>query len=160
MASKLILPDLPRAKMFEHNGIMARVWQEFFRKLYVRTGGDQQLTNTEIAEIINHDNLIAERILFTNPDTNFESVADLTAWINGTTDQIIATDNGDGTITLSTPQDIDTFADVVFNSLEVDALYIGDQDTNGSWRFVTDGDNLNFEKRELGVWVRKGDVRP
>lgn len=35
----------------------------------------------------------------------------------GTADQIIVTDNGDGTFTLSLPQDIDTAADVQFGSL-------------------------------------------
>ncbi len=117
MTTLMNLPDVPRARMFDQNGTMNRVWQEFFRNLFVRTGGNEELSNTELADIINHFNLDASRILATGGDKNFESVADLTAWINGTTDQITATDNGDGTLTLSTPQNIDTNADVVFASL-------------------------------------------
>ena len=35
-------------------------------------------------------------------------------------------------------------------------LYIGDQSTNGSWRFYISGDNLVVEKRESGSWAEKG----
>lgn len=40
--------------------------------------------------------------------------------IGGTTNQVTVTDDGDGTVTLSTPQDTDTGADVTFNSLTGD----------------------------------------
>jgi len=42
--------------------------------------------------------------------------------ILGTTNQVIVTDNGDETITLSTPQNIDTDADVEFDSAILDDL--------------------------------------
>ena len=32
----------------------------------------------------------------------------------------------------------------------------GDEDTDGSWRFIPTGDNLNAEKRESGEWIPKG----
>lgn len=35
------------------------------------------------------------------------------------------------------------------------ALYIGAAGTNGSWRFVQNGDNLQLEQREAGSWVMK-----
>lgn len=54
--------------------------------------------------------LTASRLIATDSGKVFESVADLTAWIAGTTNQIIVTSDGDGTITLSTPQDIHTDA--------------------------------------------------
>jgi len=38
----------------------------------------------------------------------------------GTSNQVVVTDNGDGTITLSTPQDIDTEADFTLGSLDID----------------------------------------
>jgi len=56
------------------------------------------------------DDLTASRLISTDSGKTFESVEDLTAWIVGTTNQIIVTDNGDGTLTLSTPQDIHTDA--------------------------------------------------
>jgi len=42
----------------------------------------------------------------------------------GTIDQITVTDNGDGTVTLSTPQNIDTDADVTFDTATLDALFL------------------------------------
>jgi len=54
--------------------------------------------------------LVASRLIATDSGKTFESVSDLTAWIAGTTNQITVTDDGDGTITLSTPQDIHTDA--------------------------------------------------
>ncbi|MBT7628772.1 MAG: hypothetical protein HN597_03585 [Desulfobacula sp.] len=42
--------------------------------------------------------------------------------VGGTENQIEVVDNGDGTITLSTPQDIDTDADVEFDSATLDDL--------------------------------------
>ena len=93
MAKPVILPDLPRAKMFDNRtGVMQRIWQDFFRSFYSRIGGD----------------------------TN----------------------------------------DAVFNSVTANVFYIGDAETDGSWRLIISGDNLNFERRESSAWVRKGDVRP
>ena len=94
------------------------------------------------------ENLTASRMLSADANKKLVSIDDLTAWITGTIDQIIVTDNGDGTITLSTsnnfvpsdisgtvkqitvtdngdgtitlstPQDIDIEADVKFGSVE------------------------------------------
>ena len=41
-----------------------------------------------------------------------------------------------------------------------DAFYFGDPATNGTWRIVRDGDDLSFERRELGVWVFKMKINP
>ena len=37
-----------------------------------------------------------------------------------------------------------------------DALYFGEASTNGTWRAIRDGNNLNFERRESGTYVKKG----
>lgn len=50
--------------------------------------------------------LVASRLIATDSGKTFESVADLTAWIAGTSNQINIADDGDGTLTISTPQDI------------------------------------------------------
>lgn len=34
-------------------------------------------------------------------------------------------------------------------------LYIGDPNTNGSWRFFDDGTNLIVQRREAAIWVEK-----
>jgi len=54
--------------------------------------------------------LVASRLVATDTGKVFESITDLTAWIAGTTNQIIVTNDGDGTITLSCPQNIHTDA--------------------------------------------------
>ena len=36
------------------------------------------------------------------------------------------------------------------------AFYLGDPNTNGSWRIVRSGDNLVRQRRESGSWVTKG----
>lgn len=53
--------------------------------------------------------LTASRIIATDADKALESI-DLNDWIAGTTDQITVTDDNDGTVTLSLPQDYDTGA--------------------------------------------------
>ena len=53
----------------------------------------------------------------TDSNKNVDSVTDLTAWIAGTTNQITVTDDTDGTVTLTLPQDFDTGADVNFGSV-------------------------------------------
>lgn len=40
------------------------------------------------------------------------------------------------------------------------AYYLGDPDTDGSWRIQQDGDDLSFERRELGSWVFKMKLNP
>jgi hypothetical protein len=40
------------------------------------------------------------------------------------------------------------------------ALYFGPADTDGSWRIVRSGNNLVFERRELGVWNTKDTITP
>jgi len=63
--------------------------------------------------------LVASRLVATDSGKVFESVADLTAWIAGTENQIIVTSDGDGTITLSCPQNIHTDAQVEFAGLTI-----------------------------------------
>ena len=78
-------------------------------------GGDSCFTSQKIPRLnsfgaITYDNLTASRLTSTDANKAMVSVSDLTTWIAGTTDQITVTDDGDGTVTLSTPQDINTTA--------------------------------------------------
>ncbi|KKL83359.1 hypothetical protein LCGC14_1975550, partial [marine sediment metagenome] len=50
------------------------------------------------------------------------SVADLTAWIAGTASQVVVANDGDGTITLSTPQNIHTGASPTFAGLTLSSI--------------------------------------
>lgn len=56
----------------------------------------------------------ASRLLATDSNQEFSSVDDLTAWIAGTSNQVTVTDDADGTVTLSAPQDIHTDAEPEF----------------------------------------------
>lgn len=40
------------------------------------------------------------------------------------------------------------------------AIYLGGATTEGSWRIIRSGNNLNFERREGGIWVEKGANLP
>ena len=74
--------------------------------------------------------LTASRLVQTDANKALTSIADLTSWIAGTTNQITVTSDGDGTVTLSTPQNIHTGASPTFAGLTV---------TNAINEFSTDG---------------------
>lgn len=61
----------------------------------------------------------ASRLLATDGSKALASVADLTSWVGGTANQIVSTSDGDGTITLSTPQDIATSSSPTFANLTI-----------------------------------------
>ncbi len=61
----------------------------------------------------------ASRILATNASKVVVSVDNFTAWVAGTTNQITVTDDGDGTVTLSLPQDIHTGASPYWEEVNV-----------------------------------------
>jgi len=64
--------------------------------------------------------LTASRLVATDNGKTFESVADLTAWIiQSSANQVVVTDNGDGTVTLSTPQDIHVDAHPEFAGITI-----------------------------------------
>lgn len=40
------------------------------------------------------------------------------------------------------------------------AIYLGNPNTNGTWKIVINGNDLEFQKRESGVFVMKGAMQP
>ena len=64
--------------------------------------------------------LTALRLLASNADKGLASVLDLTDWIAGTSNQVNVTDDDDGTLTLSTPQDIDENANPTFEGFTIE----------------------------------------
>lgn len=54
----------------------------------------------------------------------------------------------------------------VANKAYVDSVVVasigvfGDPDTNGSWKILIVGSNLEVQRREGGVWVKKGAYTP
>lgn len=118
-----------------------------------QTDGSMAVANLNLDELT-ISGLTALRLIATDALKKVVSVASLTAWIAGTADQltvtddgdgtvtlsipssfltgnilgtlnqVIVTDNGDGSVTLSLPQDLDTNADVTFDTLVLDQLKI------------------------------------
>lgn len=76
--------------------------------------------------------LTASRLTATNASKALASVADLTSWVAGTANQVAVADDSDGTITLSTPQDIHVDATpewagtVIKNSDDDTIFYVDD----------------------------------
>lgn len=81
--------------------------------------GDVNITGNLATTSLTLTDLTATRLVQSDASKALISVADLTAWIAGTTNQFIVADDGDGTLTGSLPQDIHTEADPVFNSVNL-----------------------------------------
>jgi len=55
-------------------------------------------------------------------------------------------------------QSVTTTASPSFSDVEIDAaeaFYLGDKTTDGSWRIIRNGTNLEMQRRESSVWVQK-----
>ncbi len=63
--------------------------------------------------------LTASRLTATNSVKALTSVSDLTSWIAGTSNRVTVGDDGDGTVTLTTPQDTHTGASPTFANLSL-----------------------------------------
>ena len=65
--------------------------------------------------------LTANRLISSNADKTLVS-SDLYSWVTETSNQVLIADDGDGTITLSTPQDIHTAATPTFAGLTLSSI--------------------------------------
>ena len=63
--------------------------------------------------------LTASLLVQTDSSKAMASVSDLTSWIAGTANQVAVADDSDGTVTLSTPQDIHTAASPTFAGITI-----------------------------------------
>ena len=89
--------------------------------------GDLTLGGDLTAEGITDNSLTASRLVATDGGSGLTSVGNLTSWVAGTANQVNVGDDADGTITLSTPQDIHSGASPTFANLTVtDDATIGD----------------------------------
>lgn len=75
------------------------------------------LTGLTTVQSLNVSSQTASRLLALDGSKNLASVADLTAWIAGTTNRVTVANDGDGSVTLSGPQDIHTGATPQFTRL-------------------------------------------
>jgi len=110
------------------------------RTFSINTGADADISlNVESDSKINQDvttdgsvifgnatlsNLAASRLIASNGSKKVVS-SDLASWVAGTSNQVSVADDGDGTITLSTPQDIHTSATPTFASATLGTVSAG-----------------------------------
>jgi len=89
------------------------------RQALQRLGKQLGSTSTvEFGDIV-LNNLSASLLLQTDASKKTASVADLTDWIAGTANRVTVADDGDGTVTLSGPQDLHTGAKPQFEGLGI-----------------------------------------
>jgi hypothetical protein len=83
---------------------MSREWQDFFINLFERVGGNEALTNSELATLLGFiTSLSPDRLMATNGDGDIVSVSNLASWVAGTTGKITVSNDGDGTVTITIP---------------------------------------------------------
>ena len=81
-----------------------KLWAEAYLDQAVRTDSSPEFVGATLS------GATASRLLATDGLKAAASVADLTAWIAGTANRVTVANDGDGTVTISTPQDIHTEA--------------------------------------------------
>ena len=91
------------------------------------------------------DDLTASRLVSTNGSKKLVS-SDLNSFVAGTSNQISVADDGDGTITLSTPQNIHTSATPTFGTITTSGNVTGSSTSTGSFGQVVAGGNIHASK--------------
>ena len=86
---------------------------------------------------LNLSGLTASQLVATDANKELSSVSDLTVWIAGTANQVNVADDGDGTLTLSTPQDIHVDAHMELAGLTI-------KNEAGNIIFYVDNDEVYF----------------
>lgn len=84
----------------------------------VAIGQPVETTSVVTFAAVTGSNLTASRLMASDANKVMVS-ADLSAWVAGTANQVSVADDADGSITLSLPQNIDTNADVEFDTLKL-----------------------------------------
>ena len=77
-------------------------------------------------DLVDWPNLTASRLMATDASEKMTSVANLASWIAGTANQITVTDDGDGSITVSLPQNVHTGASPTFADATIAGLTISE----------------------------------
>jgi hypothetical protein len=120
----------------------------------VNVSGDIDVNDVNITGDLELLGLTASRLIATDGDNLAASVLDLTDWIAGTANQVIVTDDTDGTVTLSAPQNIHTGATPTFAGMTLNgSLEIKSQN---ELRFADNGNYVGFEAGSLSadqIWI-------
>ena len=89
--------------------------------------------------------LTASRLVATDSGKVLESITDLTEWIiESSANQVVVTDNGDGTLTLSLPQDVHVDATPEFAGITI-------KDSSDDIIFYVDDDEMYFTGGAIAI---------
>src|SRR3989344_1589632 len=107
---------------------------------------------------ITNDILTASMLVFSNGNKVISSVSTLTDWIAGTTNQITVTDDADGSVTLSLPQNIHTEATPQFAKLGLGTVPITVLEVQGtaSASYLLTGNTLQVGGYASAAYSRFG----
>jgi len=100
--------------------------------------------------------LTATRLVATDGDKVLVST-DANSWIAGTANQITVTDDADGTVTLSAPQDLAVASSPTFSGLTINGYTLIDQDTNAAGLAIT-SDATTYTNWGLSVTTGSGAI--
>lgn len=118
------------------------IWINWFQNIknrvdWINQGELDTDTPTHVSTILT--GLTASRPVASDANKKLVS-ADLASWIAGTTNQVTVTDDGDGSVTLSTPQDIHSGASPTFAGLTITSIITA----SGSVLTLSDSVNMAF----------------
>ena len=120
----------------------------------VGTTNTQTLTNKTLTSPVISNLSAAARLMYHTSGKVPTTVSDLTAWIAGTANQVSVADDGDGSVTLSLPQDVHTGASPTFAQLNIDNLRLDGNALSSTSGSVTvtplAGQNLNVSLSTTG----------
>jgi len=95
------------------------------------SGGGVSSATPTFANIID-SGLTASRLISSNGSKQLTSVSDLTSWVAGTANRVTVTSDGDGTLTLNTPQDLHTMTNFLVDTISASGAITGARRENFS----------------------------
>ena len=107
------------------------------------------ISDLTISDTLSLTGLTASRLVATDSDQILVSVSNLASWVAGTANRVTVTNDGDGTITLSGPQDLHTGATPTFAGLT-------DSGLTASRLMSSDGSKVLTSVSNLTTWVKAG----
>lgn len=102
------------------------------------------------------NDLTASRLMSSDGDKLVAS-ADLSSWVTGTANRVTVTDDGDGTITLSGPQDLDSSASPSFSCLTLEPTTYPFKFCQYNTNFIGLRNETSGQQFQLGFWTADHD---
>jgi len=130
--------------------------KRWLQKLNRRLGNNA----TPIFNSLTLTSLTADRLVASDADKKLVST-DLFDWIDGTSNQVTVSDDGDGTVTLGTPQDIHTGASPTFSGLTLSGFTPAGFVKNDASGVLSGGNSISLSditdwSNFLDSWAQNG----